>query len=79
MLREIRKAYGMCNMGSIAQLWDWEFICCRDVRSGRNFSFVLSLLFFDSCSRLGDNRANGGDICGVANGPLFVFMQVSSS
>src|SRR5271155_3419736 len=78
MLREIRKAYGMCNMGSIAQLWDWEFICCRDVKSGRNFSFVSSLLFFDSCSRLWDNRANGGDICGVANGPLFVFTQVSS-
>jgi hypothetical protein len=37
-----------------------------------------SLLFFDSCSRLWDNRANGGDICGVANGPPFVFTQVSS-
>jgi hypothetical protein len=34
---------------------------------------------FSFCSRLWNNRANGGDICGVANGPPFVFMQVSSS
>src|SRR5271155_2113957 len=46
MLREIRKAYGMCNMGSITQLRDWEFIYCRQFFSHRSsHQWTLSVLY----------------------------------
>jgi hypothetical protein len=57
----------MCNMGSVTQLRDWGFICCHDVRSQGNFSFVFmksegeSVLYLRRCEDAAYNY-NQGDL-----------------
>jgi hypothetical protein len=69
-------------------LWHWESVIeivrslfenCTYFFARARAGLVRPFCTLILASRLWDNRANGGDICGVENGPanVIVFCQVS--